>query len=191
MGIKIGKAEFSKHEFVLLILCLGFFSLIFFGSFKFGLMGKVFPLLIGGPGLLLVVLYLASGLISPRLHDAMKKGTDFRLFGMIPDEDELTPGQQGVKKRLEQQPRFKIQLSYLVLALFTGYILVSYLLGFYISTFVFTCVYLFLFSKNPDLKGPSLVSKLVLLGVLMAAVFIFDYSFGYDFMEGAVFEFFE
>ena len=154
MGIKIGKAEFSKHEFVLLILCLGFFALIFFGSFKFGLMGKVFPLLIGGPGLVLVVLYLASGLISPRLHEAMKKGTDFRLFGMIPDEDELTPGQQEIKKRDTLQPRFKIQLSYLVLVLFAGYILLSYLFGFYVSTFVFTWAYLFIFSKNTELKGP-------------------------------------
>ena len=76
MSIRIGKAEFSRHEFVLLILCLIFFGLILFGSLKFKTIGKIFPLLVGGPGFFMVLLYLFSGLISPRLHDAMKKGTD-------------------------------------------------------------------------------------------------------------------
>ena len=50
-------------------------------------MGKVFPLLIGGPGLLLVALYLISGFLPPQLHNAMKKDTDFRLFGLMPEKD--------------------------------------------------------------------------------------------------------
>ena len=190
MGIKIGRAEFSRHEFVLLILCLGFFSLIFFGSFKFGLMGKVFPLLIGGPGLLMVALYLISGFLSPKLHDAMKKDTDFRLFGMIPEKYEIKSDQSEREISDQQESRFNIQLSYIVLALFAGYVLLSYLFGFYFSTFVFTSAYLFLFTRGDTQKSPSILAKLILLCVLMGAVFLFDYSFGHDFMEGAVFKLF-
>ena len=191
MSIKIGKAEFSRHEFVLLILCLGFFALIFFGSFKFKTIGKIFPLLVGGPGFFMVLLYLFSGLLSPRLHDAMKKGTDFRLFGLMPEEDELLSTHSGEGGGTRPKSQFRIQLSYLLLILFAGYVLVSFLFGFYVSTFLFTCAYLFLFARSDGKKNPSIIASLFLLSILMGAVSIFDYSFGYDFMEGAVYKLLE
>ena len=191
MSIRIGKAEFSRHEFVLLILCLGFFALIFFGSFKFKTIGKIFPLLVGGPGFFMVLLYLFSGFLSPRLHDIMKKGTDFRLFGLMPEEDELLSTHSGEGGGTRPRPQFRIQLSYLLLILFAGYVLVSFLFGFYVSTFLFTCAYLFLFARSDGQKNPSIIASLFLLSILMGAVFIFDYSFGYDFMEGAVYKLLE
>jgi hypothetical protein len=191
MSIRIGKAEFSRHEFVLLILCLAFFALIFFGSFKFKTIGKIFPLLVGGPGFFMVLLYLFSGLFSPRLHDVMKKGTDFRLFGLMPEEDELLSTHSGQGSGARAKPQFRIQLSYLLLALFAGYVLVSFLFGFYVSTFVFTCAYLFIFARSDSQNRPSIIASLFLLSILMSAVSIFDYSFGYDFMEGAVYKLLE
>ncbi len=189
MGIKIGRAEFSKHEFALLLVCLCFFSLIFFGSFGFGLMGKIFPLLIGGPGLLLVVLYLISGFLPPQFHESMKKDTDFRLFGLIPEQGAVQPDSSENDPPLRPKAVFDIHLSYLVLALFAGFVLFSYLFGFYISTFLFAFGYLFLFARK-DAEKLSNFSKLLLLCLLLGAVFVFDYSFGYNFMEGAVFELF-
>ena len=191
MSIRIGKAEFSKHEFVLLILCLSFFALIFFGSFKFKTIGKFFPLLVGGPGFILVLLYLFSGLFSPRLYHAMKKGTEFRLFGLMPEEDALLSTHSREEGGATLKPQFRIQLSYLLLILFAGYVLVSFLFGFYVSTFLFTCIYLFVFARSDGQKKPSIIASLVLLSILMGAVSIFDYSFGYDFMEGAVYKLLE
>lgn len=191
MSIRIGKAEFSRHEFVLLILCLSFFALIFFGSFKFKTIGRFFPLLIGGPGFFMVLLYLFSGLFSLRLHDAMKKGTQFRLFGLMPEEDELLSTHSAKGAGTRPKPQFRIQLSYLLLILFAGYVLVSFLFGFYVSTFLFTCTYLFIFARSDGQKKPSIFASLFLLSILMGAVFIFDYSFGHDFMEGAIYKLLE
>jgi len=184
MNIKIGKAEFSKHEFGLLLLCLGFFSLIFFGSFKFEFIGKIFPLVIAGPGLIMVVLYLISGFLPPALHEAMKKDTEFRLFGLIPEIDGVEPDE----KTAVREERFSVRHSYTVMALTFGYFFLSYLFGFYISTFFFTVSYLFIFRKNRG-NLAAMISNLFLLAILMAVVYIFDYSFGYDFGKAAIFKF--
>lgn len=182
MNIKIGKAEFSKHEFLLLLLSLGFFALIFFGSFKFGFMGKIFPLLIGGPGLILVFLYLVSGFLPPGFNQAMKRDTQFRLFGLMPGKEEDESAERTPAVRRE---RFSFTRSYTVLGLTIGYFFCSYLFGFYVSTFAFTVCYLLIFRrKQRDLL--SLISGLLLLTILMATVFLFDYSFGYDFGKAAV-----
>ncbi len=188
MGIRIGKADFSKHEFALLILCLLFFGMLFFGSFKFQIMGKVFPLLVGGPGFVMVCLYLLSGYISPQLHEAMKRGSDFRLFGFMPDEETL-PGHQQDSDG-EKQAAFNINASYLVLILFGGYVVVSYLFGFYVSTFFFAGSYFFTFSKRDSHIGAlSFPVKAALVLLLLGAVYVFDFSFGHNFMEGAVYEY--
>ncbi|MDF1594385.1 MAG: tripartite tricarboxylate transporter TctB family protein [Desulfobacterales bacterium] len=185
MNIRIGKAEFSKHEFGLLLFCLGFFALIFFGSFKFQFIGKIFPLVIAGPGLVMVALYLISGFLPPALHQAMKKDTEFRLFGLIPEKNEDMPVE---KTAISKKGRFSPQHSYTVLGLTMGYFLFSYLFGFYISTFLFTVSYLFIFRK--DRKNlTSMISNLFLLAILMAMVYIFDYSFGYDFGKAAISKF--
>lgn len=182
MAVKIGKATFSKHELSLLLLCLCFFCLIFFGSFKFGFMGKVFPLIIGGPGMVLVGLYLISGFLPPRLHDAMKKDTEFRLFGLMPEKDEEKPFEETLSTKEES---FRVDRSYSVLALSVGYFFFSYLFGFYISTFIFTASYLFIFSRNRR-NLPAIISNILLLAILMAVVYVFDYSFGYDFSKAAI-----
>ena len=182
MTVKIGKAAFSKHEFSLLLLCLGFFCLIFFGSFEFEFIGKVFPLIIAGPGMVMVVLYLISGFLPPNLHKAMKKDTEFRLFGLIPEKDEEIPVEQSA---VAKEERFRVKRSYSVLALTMGYFFFSYLFSFYISTFIFTASYLFIFSR--DRRGlPAMISNFLLLALLMAVVYLFDYSFGYDFGKAAV-----
>jgi hypothetical protein len=184
MNIRIGKAEFSKHEFGMLLLCLGFFSLIFFGSFKFEFIGKIFPLLIGGPGLIMVLLYLISGFLPPSIHQAMKKDTEFRLFGLMPEIEGVEP----VEKTGDGEERFSVQHSYVVIGLTLGYFFFSYLLGFYISTFLFTVSYIFIFRK--DRKGlVAMTSNLFLLAILLAVVYIFDYSFGYDFGKAAISKF--
>lgn len=185
MNIKIGRVEFSKHEFGLLLLCLLFFSMIFFGSFKFEFVGKIFPLLIGGPGLIMVVLYLISGFLPPSFHEAMKKDTEFRLFGLMPEIE----GAQPDEKTADRKGRFIIEHSYIVMTLTFGYFIFSYLFGFYISTFLFAIGYLFIFRKGR--KGlAAMISNLFLLALLMAVVYIFDYSFGYDFGKAAISNFF-
>jgi hypothetical protein len=61
-------------------------------------------------------------------------------------------------------------------------------LGFYISTFLFTVSYIFIFRK--DRKGlVAMTSNLFLLAILLAVVYIFDYSFGYDFGKAAISKF--
>ena len=182
MNIKIGKAEFSKHEFGLLLFCLGFFLLIFIGAFEFEFIGKIFPLVISGPGLILVTLYLVSGFLPPELHQAMKKDTEFRLFGLMPEKDEDLPVETTAVSRKQ---RFRPQLSYTVLGMTMGYFLFSYLFSFYISTFLFTICYLYIFKKDRITLG-SMISNLFLLAILMSMVYIFDYSFGYDFGKAAI-----
>jgi len=185
MNIRIGKVEFSKHELGLLLICLLFFSLIFFGSFKFEFTGKIFPMLIGGPGLIMVALYLFSGFLPPSFHESMKKDTEFRLFGLMPEIEGAEPD----KKTADGKGRFIVEHSYIVMALTLGYFIFSYLFGFYISTFLFTIIYLFIFRKGR--KGlAALISNLFLLALLMAVVYIFDYSFGYDFGKAAISNFF-
>ncbi len=191
MGIKIGQAEFSKHEFALLVICLAFFALLFFGSFAFKTTGKFFPMLVGGPGFIMVSLYLLSGLISPRLYETMKKGTDFKLFGLIPDEGTLPSEQEPEEdKPVDQVPLFKIHFSYLVLSLFFGFVLFSYLFGFYVSTVAFSASYLFLVEGAGENKEISMISKIALILLLVGVVYGFDYSFGHNFMEGAVYQLF-
>jgi len=185
MNIRIGKAEFSKHEFGLLLFCLGFFSLIFFGAFRFEFIGKIFPLVIAGPGLIMVLLYLISGFLPPGFNQAMKKDTEFRLFGLLPEKDEELPVEKTAAFKKE---RFSPQRSYTVLGLTMGYFLFSYLFGFYISTFLFTVSYLFIFRKDRK-NFASMISNLFLLALLMAVVYVFDYSFGYDFGKAAISKF--
>ena len=109
----------------------------------------------------------------------------------MPEEDELLSTHSGESGDARPKPQFRIQLSYLLLILFAGYVLVSFLFGFYVSTFLFTCAYLFIFARSDGQKKPSIIASLFLLSILMGAVFIFDYSFGYDFMEGAVYKLLE
>lgn len=191
MKIKIGIAEFSKQEFALLIICLAFFALLFFGSFAFKTTGKFFPMLVGGPGFIMVSLYLLSGLISPQLYETMKKGTDFKLFGLIPDEGVLPSEQEPAEEKLaDQVSPFKIHFSYLVFSLFFGFILFSYLFGFYVSTVIFSTSYLFLVEGSGENKDMSTISKIALILLLVGVVYVFDYSFGHNFMEGAVYQLF-
>ena len=50
-----------------------------------------------------------------------------------------------------------------MLTLFAGYILLAYLFGFYISTFVFTFAYLFLFTRGRHQENPSIIAKLLFI----------------------------
>lgn len=182
MNIKIGKAEFSKHELGLLLFCLGFFLLLFIGAFEFEFIGKIFPMVIAGPGLILVALYLVSGFLPPAMHQAMKKDTEFRLFGLLPEKEEDAQNEPAAAPKRE---RFSVQRSYAVLGLTMGYFLFAYLFGFYVSTFLFTVSYLFIFRKDRRSLS-AMISNLFLLAILMGTVYVFDYSFGYDFGKAAI-----
>ncbi len=194
MTIKIGNAEFSIHEFILLLLSLLFFAVLFIGSFDFGRMGGLFPMAIGGAGLFLVVLYLISGFLPSVFYNTMRKDTEFQLFGLIPEET-----QEAMHKEAEdeaeassaQDMSYNIRLSYLVLALFAAYVLLSYLFGFYISTFIITVAYLSIYRTPTSNPVRALFYKVLLVILLQGAILIFDTSFGHDFMEGAVFKYFQ
>lgn len=188
MAIKIGQAEYSIHEIILLIFSLCFFAMLFIGAFEFGWMGRIFPLGVGGAGLFLTLLYLISGFLPPGFNEVMSRDTEFQLFGLIPEQGQEAEVSQ---KQSSEDWTFKIEKSYFVIALFALFIIISWLFGFYISTFIISVTYLSLYGKASRYPLRSIIYKILLVIILIGGVYIFDLSFGHDFMEGKVFEYYE
>ncbi|MCF8110117.1 MAG: hypothetical protein K9J85_01375 [Desulfobacteraceae bacterium] len=127
----------------------------------------------------------------------MSRDTEFQLFGLIPEEGQeaearLKGGEDSESSdSFNQGMVFRIEKSYFVIVLFALYVVLSWLFGFYISTFVIAVSYLSLYGKASLNPTRSLFYKCLLVLVLLGSVYIFDFSFGHNFMEGKVFEYFQ
>jgi len=67
-----------------------------------------------------------------------------------------------------------------------AFILVSFLVGFYLSILIFLSLHLY-FSRT--FKVGALWGNITLILVLLATVYVFDTAFGYHFNEGQLLSF--
>ncbi|MBW1613082.1 MAG: hypothetical protein JRJ57_03725 [Deltaproteobacteria bacterium] len=174
--MKIGKSFYTVEELLLLIILLGFFIVIFVGSFNYRPAARFFPLLLSIPGTILVLLFLLRGYLPDSVRTLM---TGLGGFGIGSPE-----GQNH--KRVDNQVTTSSRRSYLIFAFTISYILFSYLSGFYFSTLIHLGTYLY---ATRRIRIYQLITNILLIVVLISLVYVFDVAFGFHFNEGILFSF--
>lgn len=185
--MKPDKPLYHPEELVLVFLFLIFFLCVFIGSFNFRPEARFFPLVFSTPGLVLVVLYLIRWLL-PETINVIMEGENGFSFG-VHKAREIgqkigTPGETEEEAVTTEDAKVSPRIiSYLILLFSILYILVSYLIGFYISTVAALSAYFYISKRK---TREFILGNILLCVLLLVIVYTFDSAFGHHFGLGVL-----
>ncbi len=175
--MKIAGTKFKTEELLLCLLISIFFLLLIIGAKNFEPTARFFPYVLAIPGFVMTLLYIMRGYLPPKVNDVIRGAP------AIKESKELSEPARQLKKDNEKRATI---ISYALFIAVFLYIVVSYLVGFYLSTLAFLLIHLH-FSRS--FKPKSLLGNIVLIIVLLGMVYLFDTAFGYHFDRGALLSF--
>ena len=179
--MKIGKNEFHMEELIFLLAVLAFFIFICVGSFHYRPAARFFPLILSVPAIVLLCLYVLRGFF-PSSVGKMMIGVGELTMGASVSE-KLTSEE---KAEAPADSKISTLRAYLIFAYTISFMLFSYFIGFYLSTIIFLCVYLFI-TREKSLS--HLVGNFILAVILVGIVYLFDIAFGHHFGRGVILSF--
>jgi VIT1/CCC1 family predicted Fe2+/Mn2+ transporter len=185
--MKMGKYRYNIEKLVLVLFFTLFFLGIFIGSFNYRPGARFFPLVLSAPGFILIFLYLFRSLLPEAVNGIMEGESEFSVgardakeMRQKAEETQATSQEEDSDETTENSAIVK---AYSVTIFTLLYILISYLIGFYISTIVALLVYFYISRR----RTRKFILGNILLGILLIGiVYIFDIAFGHHFGLGVL-----
>ena len=186
--MKPDKPRYNIEKSALELFFLFSFLVVFVGSFNYSPESRLFPLFVSTPGLIMAGLYLVRRVLPQTIRIAMEGKLENSVQARESEEISRKPEETVAAEQADTDEETKASptmRSYLIILFSMLYMLLSYLIGFYISTVVLLPVY-FYFSNRRTWR--SMPGNICLCLLLLAIVYTFDSGFGHHFGVGVLTE---